>query len=383
MTMQEQLDQYYECVGISHVAFCCEKQEACRKACLEAWNKKEEFVFEPRAEGVTVSQEYHDGKYHGKRIPRIVVLSLSKRQPSEAESKGSPVGLNKHWPETLAMVRSLLYPFIACEKFPKPGLNKENQKEIEKLFVHVRTAKCCSNAKETEQEPSEVYANCSGYLGKELSILKPDVIVTQGNDAHWGATRHAFNAIEQVKGLDLERPIAYIVNLKEGNQRVYWLRLYHPCARGRLYYDQAGDKIDCEKNVRGWSAMRENFVHYGEAIQDFLGIPNAKGPYPKRLERKESDKGMQSMPEVQATQKPDRLFNTNEKNAPGAYKKMFAQGVIAVYGPWDDPRMLRGSTEGQRVFAYVNKKGILAVGYIVDSEPVHGTTVFGREIEFH
>lgn len=235
-------------------------------------------------------------------------------------------------------------------------------------------------------EPGKVYANCGEYLGKELSILKPDVIVTQGNKARDMAKRHAFNAIEQVKGLDLgldlERPIAQIVNLKEGNQRVYWLKMTFPAWNWMWRWKkEAGPAIESESY--GVGAKREHLVRYGKAIKDFLEIPNAKGPSPKRLERKESDKGMQSMPEVQAAQKPDRLFNTNEKNASGAYKKMFRQGVIAIYGFPNGSQMLEGSTEGQRVFAYVNKKGILAVGKIVNSEPVSDSTVFGEDNEFH
>ena len=99
------------------------------------------------------------------------------------------------------------------------------------------------------------------------------------------------------------------------------------------------------------------------------------------------------LPEGHATYKNvmedrDRLFNTNEKNAPGAYKKMFEHGVIAIYGYETGPQNLMGSVKGQRVFAYVNGKGILAVGKIVNSEPkaVAGDTdtdtVFGVDEEF-
>ena len=79
----------------------------------------------------------------------------------------------------------------------------------------------------------------------------------------------------------------------------------------------------------------------------------------------------------------DLFFNTNETHAPGAYRKMFGQGVIAIYGYPNGPYNLTGSTEGQRIFAYVNRKGILAVGHIVDSQPVPGSTVFDEEGEFH
>ena len=77
------------------------------------------------------------------------------------------------------------------------------------------------------------------------------------------------------------------------------------------------------------------------------------------------------------------FFNTNETNAPGAYRKMFEQGVIAIYGYENGAANLTGSAKDQRVFAYVNRKGILAVGNIVDGQAIAGNTVFGEEQEFH
>ena len=285
--MEKQLNQYYERVRIAPVswsrdldemfsAFQCKKKVDCREACRKAYQKaspqKEGFRFEPRVEeveGFDISPYYQARQYKGNHIPRIVVVSQSAPHPWEERdnkpAENSKTPLNLHWRETLAMVRSFLHPFIASENFPEPARywEDESRKKIEKLFVHVRTAKCCSNA----NEPGKVYANCGGYLGEELSILKPDVIVTQGNKARDMAKQHAFNAIEQVKGLDLERPIAHIVNLKEGNQRVYWLRLYLPNFFKGFFF-QAGDKIDSESHVVG--AKREHFVRYGEAIKEFI-----------------------------------------------------------------------------------------------------------------
>ena len=79
----------------------------------------------------------------------------------------------------------------------------------------------------------------------------------------------------------------------------------------------------------------------------------------------------------------DWFFNTNETNAPDAYKKMFEQGVIAIYGYESGPANLTGTQEGERVFAYVNQKGILAVGTISDSHVVPGFTIFEEDAEFH
>ena len=53
----------------------------------------------------------------------------------------------------------------------------------------------------------------------------------------------------------------------------------------------------------------------------------------------------------------DWFFNTNETYGPGAYRKVFDQGVIAVFGYESGPANLAGSKKGERVFAYVNQRG--------------------------
>ena len=312
MTMKEQLAQYYKDEKIEPVArssydemfkeFRCPHKCACRKACLDAFcragNKKEDFLFQPHTNDpptatTIVSPYYQDRKYHGDCIPRIVVLSLSIPQPEKeqdnkpASNPKTPLNPDEHWSRTLVTVRSLLHPFIAPEKFPKPVyLEDKNKKEVEELFVHVRTAKCCSNFNKGRQEPSKVYANCGKYLGEELSILKPDVIVTQGNNAHREAKKHAFNIIgdEKVKDLGLEhlialdfKPlIAHLVNLKENNQRVYWLKMIFPTLKWghmKKWDEQAGDPIlsDVGHDPKHEKyAKREHLVRYGEAIKEFL-----------------------------------------------------------------------------------------------------------------
>ena len=79
----------------------------------------------------------------------------------------------------------------------------------------------------------------------------------------------------------------------------------------------------------------------------------------------------------------DWFFNTNETNFPGAYKNMFKQNVIAIHGYVNGPLNLEGTNKGERVFAYVNRRGILAVGYIVNGEVFPGNTIFNGDREFH
>ena len=96
------------------------------------------------------------------------------------------------------------------------------------------------------------------------------------------------------------------------------------------------------------------------------------------------------LPKEQATAEPrvnkwegDWFFNTNETHHPGAYKKMFEQNVIAIHGYANGPANLEGSEKGQRVFAYVNRRGILAVGHVVNEQVIPRKTIFNEEGEFH
>ncbi|MYB58732.1 MAG: hypothetical protein F4X51_20305 [Gemmatimonadetes bacterium] len=287
--IQRKLNQYYEDVGIAPIpdmpvlnaifaAFRCPNKDSCRNACQEAAQGNVHFL--ARTEGVTISPYYKKRKYIGYRIPRIVVVSLSAPEPdfSSAENAENTERepLNPHWRGTTTTVRSLLRPFI--ELAPAENFGDESTRIIEQLFVHVRTAKCCSSAGGTNREPDIVYQNCGPYLRKELRILKPDVIVTQGNPAHEQAEQHVFDEIVQqtatrsVQGLPNHiDSIARIVSLKGDGRRVYWLKTYFPNhipPRNHFYRYNAGPKIASEAHLAG--AHRKYLLRYGEDIQRFI-----------------------------------------------------------------------------------------------------------------
>ena len=235
MNMNEELKQYYESVNIAPVdkmrtydkmfsAFKCGNKDDCWAVCKNAWCQDQNqttisFLFAPpiKGDGVHVSQCYQKARYQGIKIPRIVVLSLSRPQPepsedlclsnntSQAQSEGSGGGRNQHWPRTLLTVRSLLNSFIG-------NIKEKSDDELFDLFVHVRTAKCCSSAGGWSNEDKKVYTNCGGYLRKELSILKPDAIVTQGVPAYKAAQNHALNVNVAQRIIKIKVPCINTVN---------------------------------------------------------------------------------------------------------------------------------------------------------------------------
>lgn len=70
------------------------------------------------------------------------------------------------------------------------------------------------------------------------------------------------------------------------------------------------------------------------------------------------------------------FFNTNETNGPGAYRRMFARHVAAIWGYPDGPRKLQGAEPGNQILAYVNAQGLRAVGTILDGRVVAGAGIF-------
>ncbi|MDX9971785.1 MAG: hypothetical protein RBU21_02215 [FCB group bacterium] len=77
----------------------------------------------------------------------------------------------------------------------------------------------------------------------------------------------------------------------------------------------------------------------------------------------------------------DWFFNANETYAPKAYEKMLGQGVIAAcgYGHAKTEHKMNLPTKGQRVFMFVNGKGIVAVGEVIGDSAVQKNSVFGTK----
>ena len=82
----------------------------------------------------------------------------------------------------------------------------------------------------------------------------------------------------------------------------------------------------------------------------------------------------------------DWTLNTNERYSRGAYRKMLDQGEIATFGfvPAEYPKSDIGRIEiGDRLFAYVNRRGVIAYGYAADTQIFPSRSVFDRDSEYH
>lgn len=92
--------------------------------------------------------------------------------------------------------------------------------------------------------------------------------------------------------------------------------------------------------------------------------------------------------DVQPISKPegfdgDWFFNSNETYAPGAWENMIKRGVIAAYGYGEATTKAKMDmpTAGDRVFIYVNGKGIIAAGNVAEEISEQGNGIFDKNTE--
>ena len=173
--MLQQLETYYESQGILATSFTCRFQETCRGGSETFTGPKSAFV----------SAGYERGD-----LPRLLFLSLDsgsgKKSPESrlpktvrrGEENMDVGGLpkHKHWYRTHELAWHLLRQFDSSLTIER----------VNRYFAHANSAKCCQNKPGRAQADATLFRNCRRYLAEEIRLLRPDVIVTQGDWAEWG-----------------------------------------------------------------------------------------------------------------------------------------------------------------------------------------------------
>jgi hypothetical protein len=242
--MLPELEAYYREAGILATAFHCDHVDECGAGCPEFTGPKSAFV----------STGYENGM-----LPRLLFLSLDSgsgdkvdlnrlpqavRQQEEVDEDVLSLEKYKHWYRTHELAWYILSHF-------KLGIRLD---EAKSYFAHANSAKCCMNRPQRQKAKSTLFRNCQGYLSGELAILKPDIVVTRGNEAR--LTIHALlsGVIEQFD------QFASIIEL--GGRRIFWLHTYHPRYWGGFNRQR---NFDREAQVAmGW-------VKYANLIAQFIG----------------------------------------------------------------------------------------------------------------
>ncbi|HTU43818.1 MAG TPA: uracil-DNA glycosylase family protein [Bryobacteraceae bacterium] len=215
--MLHDLEKYYRAQNIYPEDFHCCHLDECSKNCAKFTEATSAFV----------GTQYERGSF-----PRLLFISLDpgsgekgdpdpiKRTPKFVREDierldGRKIGKFQHWRETHRLAVVLLRQF-------DPSISLET---VTPFFAHVNSAKCTENNPSNAVAKHVLFENCRQYLHGELSVLKPDVIVTQGVEAA--------NSLSIVlKGVNPAFGTARQVIL--AGRPILWVKTYHPSARQRF-----------------------------------------------------------------------------------------------------------------------------------------------------
>ena len=172
--MMDELDRYYKEQKIAAMSFGCRHRGLCDSGNGHFVKAKEAFV----------GSEYVKGT-----LPRVLFISLDAASVSEEPNDRTWPYIrdqeenhfdhnyhrNKHWRETHAFALEILKDIAQKRDI---DLTK-----VCRYFANVNSAKCKDMNKGTHQGSARLFKNCKEYICNEVEILRPDIIVTQGDRA--------------------------------------------------------------------------------------------------------------------------------------------------------------------------------------------------------
>ncbi len=226
--MLARLGEYYREARISAEGFDCPHAPKCKSVCNTFVPAQEAFI----------GSMYETGE-----LSRLLFVSLDQAtdspEPSSRtlraardweENECDPEKLPKgrHWYETHKLAHDLLNP-VAIQR--KHG--SINFRDIHKYFAHTNSAKCKDAAQGTEQGRDVLFNNCREFLGREVELLRPDVIITQGDWARLAIERSPFEVIRTVPHPEYSKYCYRLIRLN--GKPVLKISTYHPANYGKFY----------------------------------------------------------------------------------------------------------------------------------------------------
>lgn len=225
MSFLTQVESYYRSEKIHPLRFECPYEGDCK-------NKNRRFT------GPKVT--FVGSKYEEGHCPRILFLSLDsgsgerdpKRRTARAVRNSTEndnvdnFPKHQHWALTHEMALQFLKPF-------RPRLTLQ---KVAPYFAHANAAKCCQNKPGRAAADPRLFRNCCEYIGEELGILRPDVLITQGKPA-FDAVKDAISqkkvtVSRSVAWSELENGVYRTLHIK--GREVLWFPTFHP-RNGRFF----------------------------------------------------------------------------------------------------------------------------------------------------
>jgi len=222
--MLRSLEAYYRRNGISPLDFRCQHWQACSEGNPRITQAKSAFVGINYAKGV---------------IPRLLFLSFDPGS-SEEEPESRTLKSVRDWEKKKCDVNKLLQQRLIhwyyTHELASILLKKVLSITIEDshlYFAHTNSAKCSVNNDGRKQARPKLFKNCRKYIGGEITILKSDILVTQGNGAKEVVEKEKI--FEILPGREDHRLCPYIKWINIGAKQTLWFHTYHPSNYGKFY----------------------------------------------------------------------------------------------------------------------------------------------------
>ena len=230
LPMLQRLEAYYVEHAISPANFRCSSRPWCSADSPDFAEAKATFV----------GPRYEEG-----RLPRLLFLSLNpgrarrdwRHRTIEAVHRNElatdlgTLPKNLHWYRTHQLAHELLRQL-------RPTLLLE---EVRLYFAHVNSAKCTPNKPGSANTDPRLFEKCRRFIPGELGVLRPEIIVTQGNWAREAILKSLELREHVVQRLDApgyKRDAYYetaLVKVEPGTDSCLWLHTYHPRDFGRFH----------------------------------------------------------------------------------------------------------------------------------------------------
>ena len=252
MTLLDKLENYYRESGIFPVnssAFGCKHLEKCRKP--KGCDKP--LAFTPLDAALSSPSSWRDtftpghsalvGSRYEEAVPRLLFVALDLGTVLRDDDPDynyvlpenrAPAGIRRNHERMMRLVASgrdtanrptlrntnLLAKAILQDL---PGFSAGD--DFVRFCARVNAVKCTTNKEKRRQADSHLYRNCRerNYLRREINILSPDIIVSQGT--------HAKETVEHALSVEGEWACEQVVAL-EGGKGAVWFPSYHPSSYG-------------------------------------------------------------------------------------------------------------------------------------------------------
>jgi len=261
--MIEKLQTYYVANGICPLNFKC----AHYSSCVSRAQNKQKFT---KGHGIWIGTEYEKSK-----VPKLLFLSLdsgsaeldpNKRTMEAAREwnlKWLPGKGDKprHWYRTQQFAWHVFNEFNNTFNTALDIGNVDANHdfnpltEIHKIkpyYAATNSAKCCMNNEKRKQADLTLFKNCKEYILGELEILRPDILVTQGDPARAVAEemkkRTQLIKSENISQANKNKDDFHILKLTDGRV-LLWIHHYHPTNFGAFKKNRDEYKTYAKKAV--------------------------------------------------------------------------------------------------------------------------------------